>query len=131
MIRKLGVVVLLAMTSVVSAQEARLLSQANILANFVCPSAPCATTCEGPGGDLTITAREVLVFQFTAHPRRVWLNADGVHYLLGDDHSCKFGGTPSSPVVFVPSTPPPPPPKTSPLGPPPKKPGTCIGDACF
>ena len=67
-------------------------SGANLLTHFTCPAPACTTTCGGPSGPLTISAKDVRVFQFEKHPRRVWLLADGQVHILGDDDRCHFGG---------------------------------------
>jgi hypothetical protein len=95
-------------------------STATLIEDFVCSTGNCDTKCVGPAVNYAISAHDVKVFQFAAHPRRLWLLADGQVFVLGDDDSCQFGGATSSPIDFVV-----PPPEISsldpPLNPPPPK----------
>jgi hypothetical protein len=106
------------------AAQAQMPSPANLLQDWVCGPGTCDTKCTGPGGTFTVTARDVKVFQFTVHPRRIWLNADGHIYVLGDDDRCEFGGATSTAITF-----PTPPVQTVPLPPVPPQ-CTCIGGVC-
>jgi hypothetical protein len=111
----------------VSVAQAQTPSTAQLIQDWTCPSGSCPTTCAGPGGTISINAHDVKVFQFTVHPRRLWLIADGVVFVLGDDDRCKFGGATSTPIMFV--NPPGPPIPSVPLNPPPPQ-CTCIGSVC-
>src|ERR1700694_4089809 len=123
MIRSFAIAALLSITACGLA-VAQAPSSANLLQNWVCPGGTCPTQCNGPAGAVTITAHDVKVFQFTVHPRRIWLDADGQIYVLGDDDRCHFGGATSTPIGFVS-----PPPEVDPI--PPVNPGcTCIGNQC-
>jgi hypothetical protein len=115
---------LLSFIAAIATARAQTPSMANLLQDWVCPSGTCQTQCTGPAGTTTITARDVKVFQFTIHPRRVWLDADGQIYLLGDDDRCHFGGATSTPIQFVTK-----PPDVVPLPPVPPQ-CTCIGNVC-
>jgi hypothetical protein len=97
-------------------------SGANLLTDFSCPGTSCTTTCVGTGGTTTINAKDVKVFQFSKHPRRVWLLADGQVHLLGDDDRCHFGG--ATTINFEN-----PPIESVPLNPP-RPACTCIGNQC-
>jgi len=101
-------------------------SSAQLLQDWVCPSgSDCQTSCAGPGGNLSFAAHDVKVFQFSVHVRRLWLDADGQIYVLGDDDRCHFGGATSTPIQFVTQPPP-----VSSLGPPVPPQCTCIGTQC-
>jgi hypothetical protein len=117
----LASVALAATIAAASAQNAPP-STATLIEDFVCPTGNCDTKCVGPAVNYAISARDVKVFQFAAHPRRLWLLADGQVFVLGDDDSCQFGGATSSPIDFVV-----PPPETSSLGPPVNPPPPKIG----
>jgi hypothetical protein len=123
MIGKIGLasVALAATIGVASAQNVPP-STATLIEDFVCPTGNCDTKCVGPAVNYAISAHDVKVFQFAAHPRRLWLLADGQVFVLGDDDSCQFGGATSSPIDFVV-----PPPETSSLGPPVNPPPPKIG----
>jgi hypothetical protein len=97
-------------------------STATLIEDFVCAAGNCDTKCVGPSVNYAISAHDVKVFQFAAHPRRLWLLADGQVFVLGDDDSCQFGGATTSPIQFVV-----PPPEVSSLGPPPNSPPPQIG----
>lgn len=99
------------------------------LYQFVCggQSAPaCVAKCLGPGGPLEVSYRDkLIVFQIKEHPRRIWLNADGLRTLVGDDYSCQFPSVPAVPTdgsaVTVPNTN---------LNVPQRQ-KTCVGNTCF
>jgi hypothetical protein len=97
-------------------------SPATLLTDFVCPGATCQTTCNGPAGTLTVSAKSVKVFQYVPHARRLWLLADGQVYVLGDNDRCHFGG--ATTISFAR-----PPVQTVPLNPPQPQ-CTCIGNQC-
>jgi hypothetical protein len=96
-------------------------STATLIEDFVCSTGKCDTKCFGPSVNIALSAHDVKVFQFTVHPRRIWLDADGAIFVLGDDDACQFGGATSSPIAFVV-----PPPEVSSLGPPPTPPTVII-----
>jgi hypothetical protein len=117
----LAIILIAAMCGAARAQTP---STAQLLQDWTCAAGKCTTTCAGPGGPLTISAHDVKVFQFSLHIRRLWLDADGQIFVLGDDDRCQFGGATSSPIDFVN-----PPVEVSPT--PPVPPAcTCIGNQC-
>jgi hypothetical protein len=99
------------------------------LYQFVCggPSAPaCVAKCLGPGGLLEVSYRDkLIVFQIKEHPRRIWLNADGLRTLVGDDYSCQFPSVPAVPTDGSAATVP----NTNLTVPQRQK--TCVGNTCF
>lgn len=76
----------------------------------------------GNDGNIDLTYRKLTVFQLKDHPRRLWIDVNNTEYVLGDDTSCKFEGTPSFGVQTSPLG-------TSPLQPPPQQ-CICIGGHC-
>jgi hypothetical protein len=93
----------------------------DLIASFGCPTEKCSTTCIGPGGNFNISAKNVKVYYFREQPRRLWINADETHTVLGDDESCQFGGSPQIPPTNL-----------NPVGTPAPTPGrVCIGDTCI
>lgn len=124
MLNRIGLMLLVA-GATCGAAIAQQTSDANLLQDWVCPAGTCNTQCVGPGGPLTISAHDVKVFQFALHIRRLWLDADGSIFVLGDDDRCEFGGAVSSPINFV-SQPPP----VSSLGPPVPGQCYCVGNQC-
>jgi hypothetical protein len=93
----------------------------DLIASFGCPTATCTTTCVGPGGNFNIVAKTLKVYYFKEQPRRLWINADETHTVLGDDHNCQFGGFPQIPPTNL-----------NPTGTPATTPGrVCVGDTCI
>lgn len=97
-------------------------SPADLLEDFTCPGQSCQTECVGPGGPLAFGAKDVKVYQYSEHPRRLWLDADGQVYVLGDDDRCHFGGNANVPFATQPI-------QSSPLQPP-QPACICIGGQC-
>jgi hypothetical protein len=64
------------------------------LSIFRCESGKtCSLKCWGAGGDLTDSYKELLVYQFKDHPRRLWLILDNQrNYVAAVDQTCKFEG---------------------------------------
>jgi len=102
-----------------SGQPARALSEMTAIVQYDCQQAQCSLKCWGTGGNIEFTYRSVTVFQWKEHPRRLWISSDSGQYVVGDDTSCKFEGTPKFKY------------ETVPLGPPPQPQCTCIGNQCF
>lgn len=95
-----------------------------LIADFTCPTASCPTTCQGiDGTSLQIDAKLVRVYQYAVHPQRVWLSADKVVYLLGENVSCEFDGQTTIPFAQRPPIP------GTKLNPPQPQ-CTCIGNSC-
>jgi hypothetical protein len=108
----------LAMTVCAGVLPAAGLSEVQSIVSYECKTGECDLECWGPGGTLAFQYSNLTVFQFKDHPRRLWLGVNGAQYVLGDDFTCMFEGTPSIKLT------------TSPLGPPPTPPKVCIGSVC-
>lgn len=119
---RLALLVNMAMCGTAHAQTP---SGANLLQDWLCPTAQCETKCTGPFAELIVMAKDVKVFQFAMHTRRLWLLADGVAYVLGDDDRCRFGGKTTTPIEFI-STPL----SSSSLGPTLPNNAPCFGSHC-
>jgi hypothetical protein len=100
------------------ALPAKALSEMQGLVQYDCTQ-NCNLKCWGTAGNIDLTYRTLLVFQWKDHVRRLWISVNDTQYVLGDDTSCKFEGTPK--FKF----------QTSPLGPQPAPQCTCIGSQCF
>jgi hypothetical protein len=111
---------LLALIALLSfgALPAKALSEMQGLVQFDCTQ-DCSLKCWGTAGNIDLTYRTLLVFQWKDHVRRLWIAVNNTQYVLGDDTSCRFEGTPR--FKF----------QTSPLGPPPSQQCICIGGQCL
>lgn len=95
------------------------LSEIQGLVEYTCPAGQtCKAECTGPNTSFAVTYQQLTVFQWKDHVRRLWLAVNNEQFVLGDDTTCKFQGTPR--FQF----------SSSPLGPPPQPPCVCIGNQC-
>lgn len=69
------------------------LSEIQALVQYDCTQ-DCNLKCWGTEGSIDLTYRTLTVFQWKEHPRRLWITVNNTQYVLGDDTSCKFEGTP-------------------------------------
>jgi hypothetical protein len=49
--------------------------------------------------DVKVKYKEIVVYQYKEHPKRIWMSVDGWPYLLGQSDGCKFGNPPSTPLA--------------------------------
>jgi len=79
------------------------------ITSFVC-ELPAGQTrkvkCSGAGGVLNESYKLLQIYQFAAHPTRLWFAADDRRYIVGVDQTCGFEGTPL--FAPIPGTPTPP-----------------------
>ena len=69
------------------------LSELQGLVQYDCTQ-DCNLKCWGPEGNIDLTYRTLTVFQWKDHVRRLWISVNNTNYVLGDDTSCRFEGTP-------------------------------------
>lgn len=95
------------------------LSEIGTLVQYDCEAGQtCNAQCTGPSVNLSFpNYRNLTVFQWKDHVRRLWIAVGNKHYVLGDDTNCTFEGKPTWKY------------ETSPI--PQPHPGcTCIGNVC-
>ena len=85
-------VLLVGMLSLFSWSPASALSEIDGLVRYDCESPNCTAQCTGPSTTLSIPYRQLLVFQWKEHVRRLWIAVGDKHYVLGDDTTCMFEG---------------------------------------
>lgn len=83
------------MLSGMLASQALALSEMSTLVQYECEASSCTATCVGPNTNLTLNYKQATVFQWTDHPRRLWVALADGHHVLGDDVTCRFEGKPT------------------------------------